>query len=93
LVYLTDAQREVDYEGNDTVVRVLSRLQQFMPLRLVDYFEFIAAHREFLLYSLGEEWALVNLRRDAVSLELLGIQYNWRLYLVKMDERPANAHR
>ena len=64
-----------------------------MPIRLVDYFEFIAAHREFLLYSQGEEWALVNLRRDAVSLELLGIQYNWRLYLVKMDERPANAHR
>ena len=79
MVYLTDAQSEVDYEGNDTVVRVLLRLQQFilqqfMPLRLVDYFEFIAAHREFLLYSQGEEWALVNLRRDAVSLELLGIQ-------------------
>ena len=42
-----------------------------MPLRLADYSEFIAAHREFLLFSQGQEWALVNLRRDAVSLELL----------------------
>jgi hypothetical protein len=102
LVYLTDAQKEFNYDGNDLVVRVLSRLQEFMPLRLADYSEFIAAHREFLLFSQGEEWALVNLRRDAVSLELLGIEdfsdqkslhQNWRLYLVKMDERLVSENR
>ena len=60
-----------------------------MPLRLVDYSEFIAAHREFLLYSEGEEWALVNLSREAASLQLLAIGSKRRLYLVKMDEKAT----
>jgi hypothetical protein len=84
LVYLMDDQRELSREGNDIVVRALSGLRDFMPLRLADYSTFTAAHREFLLYSEGEDWTFLN--REAASMQLLEMEGARRLYLVKMKE-------
>jgi hypothetical protein len=88
-----DREKEISCEGNDSVVRVLSGLREYMPLRLADYSQFTGAHPEFLLYSEGEDWVLTYLNREATSLELLKMDASRRLYLVKMqDTRRSENH-
>jgi uncharacterized membrane protein len=85
-VYLVDEQKEQSITGTDSIVKVLLSLRNFMPLRLAEYSEFTASHREFLLYSEGEEWVLTYLNREGASIQLLEMEAHGRLYLVKVND-------
>ncbi len=53
LVYLVDKGKNLDYGGTDALAKAGPSLSEFFPHQVVDYSEFAAAHREFLLYSEG----------------------------------------
>ena len=91
LIYLTDEDKEVSYEGTDIIVKIYSRLREFFPLRIADYTEFTSTHNEFLLYSEGLDWTLVNLNHDAASMQLLKIEGDRWLFLVRMKGNPTAA--
>lgn len=88
LVYLADERREVNFTRADTGSKSMLALREFLPLRVADYSEFTAAHREFLLYLEGVDWYSPYLSHEAASLRLLAKEGGSGLYLVKMKEEP-----
>lgn len=84
VLYLLDDEKELSYVGNDTNVKMMLALRDFLPLRVVEYSEFIKTHEEFLMYSEAADWTLVALNREAASMQLVEVQGDRRLYLVKM---------
>jgi hypothetical protein len=87
MVYLADEKKELQYEGTDTVAKLMLGLREFIPLQVKDYTEFITTHREFLIYSdSGPGWWLVDITHEASSVQLLRMEPSRRLYLVKMRE-------
>lgn len=89
LVYLTDEDRELRYEGNDQMVRLLKGAAEYIPLRLVDYTKFTTEHSEFLLYAEPSEWPLFALRDDGAEIQVLKVNGNRWLYLVKTRQGPT----
>jgi hypothetical protein len=93
LVYLTDEEKEASREGNDSVVRLLRNLQNLMPLKLVEYSAFTTTHPQFLLYSEGEDWVLIYLNREGASIQVLEMDANRRLYLIKTQAASSPEER
>jgi len=90
-LYLNDEQKELSFVGTDSIVKIMAALRESIPLRLADYSEFTATHREFLLYSDGSvsDWDLAYLNRTAASVQQLGMRGNRRLYLIGMKKGPS----
>jgi hypothetical protein len=85
LVYLADEEKELATEHSDTLVKAMEGLSEFFPLRIERYSKFVAAQPEFLLYSEGADWTTTSVLGEAVSVRLLQIEGERRLYLVKMN--------
>jgi dolichyl-phosphate-mannose-protein mannosyltransferase len=89
LVYLADEKKELQYEGTDTMSKLMLGLRGFFPVQVAGYREFATTHKEFLLYTEGgSEWWLMDLLHEASSVQLLAIESNRHLYLVKMKQNP-----
>jgi hypothetical protein len=86
LVYLADEGRQLNYQGTDNTVKIYLGLRGFFPVQVADYTEFTTTHREFLLYTQGGDWTVVNLCREAASVEVLKMDGTQWLMLVKMKE-------
>jgi hypothetical protein len=89
---VTDPEGAVAYIGTDTADRELPVLAGYSSLRVYDFTQFAAAHREFLLYSTSEaatagpfgyyDWWIPRLLRDGYSLRVVAAEGNRRVYLV-----------
>jgi hypothetical protein len=86
LVYLVDKGKSLDYGGTDAIAKAGPTLSEFFPQQVVDYSEFAATHPEFLLYSEGGDSWQDHLSRETSSMQLLAIEADRRVYLVKMKE-------
>lgn len=86
IVYLTDEDREYRHDGTDTAVRLIRGLGEYLPTRLEEYGEFTGAHREFLVYSDPAQWALAAMLREGATAQLVRVDGERRMYLVKMRE-------
>jgi hypothetical protein len=89
LVHLTDEAKELKYVGNDTNMKTVKAFGEFFPLRLVDYTKFTSEHSEFLMYSEPSEWSLFALRDEGAEVQVLKVEGNRWLYLVKMKSNGA----
>jgi hypothetical protein len=88
LVYLTDADKELAFEGTDTIVKAMVGLRDYSPVRVVNYGQFTTTQREFPVYSDGAGWILENLSREAASVRLLKLDKGRCLYLMQMRASP-----
>jgi hypothetical protein len=88
LVYLADSDKELAFEGTDTIVRAMVGLRDYSPVRVVNYGQFTTTQREFLVYSDGPGWILENLSREAASVRLLKLDKGRCLYLMQMRGLP-----
>jgi len=88
LVYLTDSDKELAFEGTDTIVKAMVGLRDYSPVRVVNYGQFTTTQREFLVYSDGAGWILENLSREAASVRLLKLDKGRCLYLMQMRASP-----
>jgi len=84
LVFLTDEGREFRSGGTDTGVRLNRSLSNFYALRLQDYSQFTAKYSEFLLYAEPQGWILNALRDEGNTVQVLKVDGDRWLYLVKM---------
>lgn len=83
LISLTSQDRELSFEGVDTMFRAMHGLGDFFPVQLEDYDDFMTSRSEFLFYSEFPEWSLVAVSRDAESIRLLEKENGRRLFLVR----------
>jgi len=90
LVCLVSQREELKYENTDTMFLALKGLGEFYPIRLADYDEFTATHPEFLMYADRMDWPLRSLSSEATSMQLLRMDGDMMLYLVKMKKNSAN---
>jgi 4-amino-4-deoxy-L-arabinose transferase and related glycosyltransferases of PMT family len=88
LVYLTDSEKELTFEGADTIVKAMLGVRDFSPVQLVSYEEFTKTQRRFLVYCDGPGWILKNLSRDAASVRLLKLDKGRKLLLMQMSRSP-----
>ena len=86
LVYLTDEEKDLAFNGDDTTVRVLKAISSDFPVQLDDYTEFTRTHSEFLVYSEPEAWILYEMRRQGAFVQVLQRVGSRAVYLVKMRE-------
>jgi hypothetical protein len=85
LFYLTDQDKQFQYQGADTFDKNVAILRDYMPLQVEDFTEFTAAHPEFLLYTEEPDdagtWLPIYLSRRA-SMRAVAVHPVRRLYLV-----------
>jgi hypothetical protein len=86
MVTLIDPPTADHYVGTDSVDKVMLALRQVTPLNVVDFPEFTASHRSFLLYSNGSpyEWVLTRFVQHGDALRILAAQGRASLYLVEL---------
>jgi hypothetical protein len=84
LIYLTDPDKELAFEGADTVVKTMLGLRDFYPVQLASYGQFTKTQREFLVYSDGPGWILDSLIREAASVRLLKLDKGRSVFLIQM---------
>ncbi|HKI12202.1 MAG TPA: glycosyltransferase family 39 protein [Candidatus Acidoferrum sp.] len=89
LVYMVNKGKDLNYGATDSLVKAGSSFPEIFPTKTVDYSEFAAPHREFLLYSEAEDSWQDYLSHEAASMQLLAAEGDRRVYLVKMKERSA----
>ena len=82
---MADEEKELATERSDILVKAMEGLSEFFPLRIERDSKFVAAQPEFLLYSEGADWTTTSVLGEAVSVRLLQIEGERRLYLVKMN--------
>jgi len=87
LIYLVDKGKDLNFGGTDSPAKAGSNLPESFQHQIVDYSEFAAPHREFLLYSEAIDSWQDYLSREASSMQLLAAEGDRRVYLVKMKER------
>lgn len=97
LVAIEDPESAVAYIGTDSSDRELMILADYVALHVYDFHSFVAAHREFLLYSTSESatsgpfgfydrW-VPKLLKDGYSLSTVAAEGNRRVYLVRAPAR------
>jgi hypothetical protein len=86
IVTLIDPPSADYYVGTDSVDKVMLALRQVTPLNVVDFPEFTASHRSFLLYSNGSrfEWVLTRFVQHGDALRILAAQGHASIYLVEL---------
>jgi hypothetical protein len=86
MVTLIDPPTADHYVGTDSVDKVMLALRQVTPLNELDFPEFTASHRSFLLYSNGwpYEWVLKHFVQHGDTLSILAAQGHASIYLVEL---------
>jgi hypothetical protein len=90
-VFLVDPPQAAAYTGSDIVDLQLGTLRCCRPFQIYEFNDFAPRHPSFLLYSNGSEfdWWPKRLLDDGDSLQLLAVDQNRRVYLVKM--KPGDS--
>jgi uncharacterized membrane protein len=86
VVFLADEDREFQFDGNDTAVRIFRAFRHFFPLRVEEYSQYTRTQPQFLLYAEPEGWMLNAMLHEGSTAQLLEIRGPQRLYLVQMKE-------
>jgi dolichyl-phosphate-mannose-protein mannosyltransferase len=87
LVALVDMDAARGYTGSDSIELDLELMARYLPLRLYDYDDFVAAHDEFLLYAgqgLGDWWP-GHLLGEGLTLRAVGVDGGNTLYHVTRE--------
>lgn len=86
LVYPTREHLQGDDNWADTVDKGLEAASGYLPLRITDFSEFVATHKEFLLFVVDEDtprdWLTLRLSREGWSMETVALDEYRRIYLV-----------
>jgi hypothetical protein len=92
LVYLSDPAESRLYLGEDTAEHALRRLRRWAPVNVVGRGDFLAGHRQFLVYGDGG-WLRRSLEAAGARFEACGGCRGQGLYLVRTagDARQAEA--
>ena len=87
-VSVVDPIGSVAYTGNDTIDKNLIVLARYYPMRVIDFSDFAASHRSFLLYSSGGswDWWAARLTHDGYSLRIVASDQGKRVYLVSLGK-------
>lgn len=88
LVFLADTQRELRFVGTAVDSRLMLSFRDRFPMQVLDYSQFIAAHKEFLLLREGVDWYLPLLAQDGGSVQLASLRCP--LYLVTMKKAASS---
>jgi hypothetical protein len=71
---LLNSEAAIRFRGSDTVQRSIALAQTVRELHAVDYHEFLAGHREFLVVRLSEEgWVVQSLLADGAQVQLVSL--------------------
>ena len=71
---LADTSSSIKYVGGDTALRSLLLVQTFRDLHVVEYHEFLRAHRQFLLArAQGASWIVQKLLADGAQIQLVQV--------------------
>jgi hypothetical protein len=86
LLYPTPDHLPSDHTWTDTVDKGLEAAVDYLPLRVSNFTEFAAAHKEFLLYAVDEDtprdWLTMRLSREGWSMETVALDDSRRIYLI-----------
>jgi Dolichyl-phosphate-mannose-protein mannosyltransferase len=87
LFALVDPPAAVQYVRTDAIGRNLQALRRYVPLRIVDFADFAAKHRTFLLVSSGGpfDWWPARLADDGHELVLLADAGAGQIYRVVLN--------
>jgi hypothetical protein len=91
LVYLTDNEKAIHYQGGDSIDKSVELLGKYMHLQARDYTEFTSAHPVFLVFG-GEPgyantWLAQHLSRQDYSVKAVAVDPTRRLFLVDMRSK------
>jgi hypothetical protein len=91
LYAVVDPTSAVEYVGSDAVDRNLQLLRPYVPLQIVDYADFVSAHRTFLMVSSGErfDWLPTRLVRDGHEVTLVATENGAHIYRVDLTSHPS----
>jgi hypothetical protein len=96
LYYLTDEEKELQYQGTDTFDRNVKLLNLYLPLQIPDYSEFTAKHPTYFLYGedpgYGNTWLAKYLSHEGYSVQAVAVDPNRRLFLVNMQKRFSHGN-
>jgi hypothetical protein len=86
LLYPTPDHLPSDRNWADTVDKGLEAAKNYLPLRISNFSEFAAVHKEFLLYVVDEDtprdWLTMRLSREGWSMETVALDESRRIYLI-----------
>ena len=86
LLYPTPDHLPSDSNWADTVDKGLEAAVDYLPLRISNFTEFGATHKEFLLYVVDEDtprdWLTMRLSREGWSMETVALDESRRIYLI-----------
>jgi hypothetical protein len=88
LTYLTDVAAARRLAGNDITERKFVALRPWTSFHLVDYSEFVAQHKRFLLASPAGSWQMKRLLAEHALLSAVGIFADQPLLEVDLAETP-----
>ena len=88
LLFLADAHAAVEYMGFETIDTGILILRPWAPVNVVEYRNFFAPGREFLLYRnlLRPEWLLAKVMKDGGSARVQ--EFNSRRELLRVRFKP-----
>jgi hypothetical protein len=88
LLFLADADAAIQYMGFDTIDTGILALRPWAPVKVVEYRNFFAPGREFLVYRnlLRPEWLLAKVMKDGGSARVE--EFNNRRELLRVRFKP-----
>jgi len=87
LFWLADADRELKYDGTDSMNKNMLGLRELLPHpeQVRDYSEFTASHESFLVYADDLKWVDQALIGDSALVQLVVAEGSHKLYFVRMN--------
>jgi len=93
-VYVTDAEKALQYSGTDNVDKDLRSISRYFPLELRDYSEFVRTNPNFLLYEEATSpfvWLPAYLNHVGATVEPITMEPGRTMYLVTMKPEDNSA--
>jgi hypothetical protein len=91
LHYLASKSASVRFIGNDTSDRALLGLSTLTPLPVIDYDQFVADQRSFLVYG-ADRWLTRALEADGATLEVLEEREGRILFATHFPQAPPRTN-
>jgi hypothetical protein len=86
LTYLADPDSALRFIGTDTFDRGYLALARWTRIPTQRYRPFLAAHRQFIVYSAGSGWLLRALREKGARVELIASEPGGQQYRVQLPD-------
>jgi hypothetical protein len=85
MVYVADPPTALEYLGSGNGDRCLLSLRPYLTVHVDEFANFIAIHREFLIYVDGSDiwgWIQTRMLHDGYALDVVAMDNDKRVYLV-----------